>query len=112
MLAHGDMSGRQESECDGRTQFGQWSLTTQGGKSASSANVNFGYQLRARPPRNDWYPGDSWTFQQLFSWGALDPTDKPIRILAVFDDQTQNAIQGRPHYRKPADIRIDLTCTK
>ena len=87
-------------------------IVTQNGKTSSSANVNFGYQLRQKPPRQDWDPGESWTFTQTFGWGSLDPTDKPIRLLAVFDDQTQNATPGVPHYRKPADFRIDLTCTK
>jgi hypothetical protein len=87
-------------------------LTTQSGRTGSSANVSFGFQLRAKPPRNDWDPGESWTLKQYFSWGSLDPSDKPVRLLVDFDDKTQNAIAGWPHYRKPADFRIDLTCAK
>jgi len=86
-------------------------LATQGGKSASAANVAGGFHLGAKP-NTDWSPGESWTFQQLFSWGNFDPIDKPIRLLVTFDDKTQNATPGVPHYHKPADFRIDLTCTK
>jgi hypothetical protein len=87
-------------------------LTTQGGKSGSSANAVGGLKLASKPGGWDWKPGESWTFQQVFVWGNFDPTDKPIRLLVTFDDKSQNAIAGVPHYRKPADFRIDLTCSK
>ena len=86
-------------------------VATQSGKTGSSANAVGGFQLGAKPGY-DWAPGESWTFQQLFVWGSFDPTDKPMRLLVTFDDKTQNSTPGVPHYRKPADFRIDLTCTK
>ena len=86
-------------------------LITQSGKSASSANAVGGFQLGSKPGY-DWSPGASWTFQQLFVWGGFDPTDKPIRLLVTFDDKTQNKTPGVPHYKEPANFRIDLTCTK
>lgn len=86
-------------------------LVTQNGKSGSSANVVGGFMLPQKPGY-DWSPGASWTFSQLFGWGGFDPTDKPIRLLVTFDDKTQNATAGLPHYHEPADFRIDLTCTK
>jgi len=87
-------------------------LATQGGNNASSANVTGGFQLGSTLPRDDWAPSASGTFKQAFSWGGFDPTDKPIRLLVTFNDKLQNATPGVPHYRKPADFRIDLTCTK
>lgn len=86
-------------------------LATLGGKSASTANVTGGFHLPAKPGY-DWKPGESWTFQQLFAWGNFDPTDKPVRLLVTFNDRIQNTTPGLPHYRKPADFRIDLTCMK
>lgn len=86
-------------------------LATQAGKNGSSMNVTGGFHLMAKPGY-DWARAESWTFQQLFSWGNFDPNDKPIRLLVTFDDKTQNATPGVPHYRKPADFRIDLTCSK
>jgi hypothetical protein len=86
-------------------------LVTQSGKSGSSANAVGGLQLQSKPGY-DWSPGASWTFQQLFTWGSFDKTDKPVRLLVTFDDKAQNAMAGFPHYRKPADFRIDLTCSK
>jgi hypothetical protein len=86
-------------------------LATQGGKSGSSANAVGGLKIYSKPGY-DWHPGEAWTFQQFFSWGNFDPTDKPVRLLVTFDDKTQNATPGVPHYRKPADFRIDLTCSK
>ena len=86
-------------------------LVTQNGKSGSSANVAGGFALQTKPGF-DWSPGASFTFPQLFSWGGFDQTDKPIRLLVTFDDKGQNALPGFPHYRKPADFRIDLTCNK
>jgi hypothetical protein len=86
-------------------------LATQGGKSASTANVAGGFSLQSKPGY-DWAPGASFTFQQTFSWGGFDANDKPIRVLVTFDDKAQNKLPGVPHYRKPADFRIDLTCTR
>jgi hypothetical protein len=86
-------------------------LATQNGKSSSSANVVGGFHLGGKPGY-DWQPGESWTFQQLFSWGNFDPADKPVRLLVTFNDKLQNATPGLRHYRKPADFRIDLACSK
>jgi len=86
-------------------------LATQGGKTGSSANAVGGLLLGSKPGY-DWAPGSSYTFQQLFTWPGFDPADKPIRLVVTFDDKTQNAMPGVPHYRNPADFRIDLTCSK
>lgn len=94
------------------TNVGDEFLATQNGNNASTANVNGGFALQATLPRDDWSPGQSGSFKQLFTWGNFDPTDKPIRLLVTFNDKLQNATPGVAHYRKPADFRIDLTCSK
>ena len=86
-------------------------LVTQSGNNASSANAVGGLRLTNKPGY-DWPPGSDYTFSQLFVWSPFDATDAPVRLLVTFDDKTQNALPGLPHYKKPADFRIDLTCTK
>jgi hypothetical protein len=104
-------TGRPGDQYIGTTVTDEY-LATQGGNNASSANMTGGFQLGSTVPRDDWMPGQSATLKQAFSWGGFDPTDKPTRLLVTFNDKVQNATPGVPHYRKPADFRIDLTCTK
>jgi len=85
-------------------------LVTQSGNNASSANAVGGLQLGSR--NIDWPPGGSFTFQQRFVWSPFVASDKPVRLLVTFDVAHQNAIADVPHYRKPANFRIDLTCSK
>jgi len=86
-------------------------LATESGNNVSSFNAVGGFHLGAKPG-SDWAPGSSWTFQQLFVGGGLVGTDKPVRLLVTFDAKTQNALPAVPHYRMPANFRIDLTCSK
>lgn len=86
-------------------------LVTQGGNNASTSNVAGGFQIGTKPGY-DWAPGDSYTFSQLFAWSQFDRNDKPVRLLVTFDEKAQNKVAGIPHYRTPANFRIDLTCTK
>ncbi len=85
-------------------------LATQSGNNASSFNVVGGFALGSR--NVVFPPGGSFTFSQLFAGGDLNGTDKPVRLLVTFNAAIQNALPGMPHYRPPADFRIDLTCTK
>ena len=85
-------------------------LVTQSGNNGSSANAVGGFQVGSR---NVAFPPEgSFTFKQLFAWSPFDVADKPVRLLVTFDAKTQNAMAGWPHYKMPADFRIDLTCTK
>jgi len=59
----------------------------------------------------DFPPGSSFTFPQFFVWNPFDPNDKPTRLLVTFDVAHQNAIANVPHYRKPANFRINLECS-
>jgi hypothetical protein len=57
-------------------------------------------------------PGSSFNYQQRFRWSSVDPSDKPSKLLVTFNAVAQNARVGAPHYKTPANFRIDLTCTK
>ena len=57
-------------------------------------------------------PGGSFTYQQRFRWAPLNPSDKPVKLLVQFDAAKQNVRVGLPHYKTPANFRIDFTCTK
>jgi hypothetical protein len=85
-------------------------LATESGNNASSFNVAGGFYLGSR--NIAFPPGSSYTFSQLFGGGGLNGNDKPIRLLVTFNTKIQNALPGVPHYRLPANFRIDLTCTK
>jgi hypothetical protein len=57
-------------------------------------------------------PGGSLTYQQRFRWSPFDATDKPARLLVTFDATQENKNPNRPHYKTPANFRIDLGCSK
>ncbi|MBV8282942.1 MAG: hypothetical protein JO347_12895, partial [Candidatus Eremiobacteraeota bacterium] len=57
-------------------------------------------------------PNAPFSYQQRFRPGAFDATDKPVRLLLTFNATAQNQRIGAPHYKSPANFRIDLTCSK
>ena len=88
-------------------------LATKSGNNASSFNVVGGFQLGGANHFNPFEPGVPFTFEQLIAGGNLDPADAPIRLLVTFDTTAQNKVKlpiPVPHYRMPANFRIDLTC--
>lgn len=85
-------------------------LATESGNNASSYNAAGGFALGSR--NIVFPPGGSFTFSQLFAGGGMKGTDKPVRLLVTFDVAKQNALPGFPHYRKPANFRINLECSK
>jgi hypothetical protein len=96
----------------GDTNMTDQQLTLTGGNTIASSNsagttMNFS-QLAYRT----FPPGGSFTYQQRFRQAPLDPSDKPVKLLFTFNAKTQNQKPNAPHYKIPADFRIDLTCTK
>jgi hypothetical protein len=57
-------------------------------------------------------PGGSFTYQQRFRWAPFSAADKPTKLLVTFDAESANKRAGWPHFRMPANFRIDLSCTK
>ena len=85
-------------------------IATQNGNNVSSASVAGGLSMSFR--LHVFQPHESYTLTQLFLGGGLNGSDKPIRVLVLFDTATQNKLSGVPHYHMPANFRINLTCTK
>jgi hypothetical protein len=56
--------------------------------------------------------GTSFTYQQRFRWAQLDPTDKPTRLLVIFDAAKESERTGWPHFKTPANFRINFGCSK
>ncbi|HZZ64878.1 MAG TPA: hypothetical protein VFE17_05220 [Candidatus Baltobacteraceae bacterium] len=83
-------------------------LATKGGNNASSFNAVGGFAIGAR--NIPFPPGSSYTFEQPFGWSPFNATDTPTRLVVTFDVAHQNALPGVPHYRKPANFRINLAC--
>jgi hypothetical protein len=86
-------------------------LATKSGNNASSANTAGGLALGGR--NIPFAPGVPYTFEQLIVWSPFDPADVPTRLLVTFDVSKQDAVHlpiAVPHYRKPANFRINLAC--
>jgi hypothetical protein len=86
-------------------------LATKSGNNASSANTAGGLALGGR--NIPFAPGVPYTFEQLIVWSPFDPADVPTRLLVTFDVSKQDAVHlpiAVPHYRKPANFRINLGC--
>lgn len=56
--------------------------------------------------------GGSFTYQQRFRWGPFSASDKPVRLLLTFDAVKENARVNAPHYKTPANFRVNLECSK
>jgi hypothetical protein len=87
-------------------------LTLAGGNTVASSNtagttMNFGELANRTFP-----PGGSFTYTQRFRQAPFDASDKPIRLLFTFNAKAQSLYPHGPYYKNPADIRVDLTCTK
>jgi hypothetical protein len=75
---------------------------------SAGAQMNWG-QLMNR----SFAPGSSFTYQQRFRQGGLDPNDKPAKLIVPFNATLQNARVGAPHYTvNPPNFRISFACTK
>ncbi len=81
---------------------------TIGVTNSAGSSMNWG-QLMNRT----FAPGSSFTYQQRFRQGPLDPNDKPAKLIVPFDAAKQNVRVGRPHYTvNPPNFRISFACTK
>ena len=57
-------------------------------------------------------PNGSFSYQQRFRPSTFDASDKPVKLLVVFDAATQNKRENKPHYSLPANFRISFDCNK
>ena len=87
-------------------------LVTASGNNVSSTNSAGTSMNQQQLTYRTFALGGSFTYQQRFRWSPLDPSDKPARLLVTFDATKQNARAGWPHYKNPANFRINLQCSK
>jgi hypothetical protein len=86
-------------------------LATKNGNNASTTNTVGGFHIGQR--NIPFPPGVPYTFDQLITWGPLDASDTPTRLLVTFDTATQSKVKlpiPVPQYHKPANFRISLAC--
>ncbi|MBV8460501.1 MAG: hypothetical protein JO009_06395 [Candidatus Eremiobacteraeota bacterium] len=89
----------------------QYLVTASGNNTPSSNSVGTSLN-KQQLDFHTFAPGGSFTYQQRFRWSPLDASDKPVRLLVTFDAAQENKNPNRPHYKTPANFRIDLTCSK
>ena len=101
-----------KSTSAGDTSLADQYLITSSGNDVASSNSTVSTLTWQRFAYHEFAPGGSFTYQQNFRWGPFDPSDKPVRLLVTFDATAQNKRDNVPHFKLPADFRIDLTCSK
>jgi len=94
------------------TNSGDQYLITASGQNTPSSNSAGTSMNMQQLVFHTFPPGGSFTYQQRFRWAGINPADKPTKLLLTFDAAKQNARVGAPHFKTPANFRIDLTCTK
>lgn len=101
-----------KSGTPGDTSVQDQFLITQSGNNVASSNSTVATLTWQKLAYHEFTLGGEFSYAQPFRWSPFDPTDKPVRLLVTFDAAAQNKREGAPHYKGPADFRIDLTCTK
>jgi hypothetical protein len=96
----------------GDTNMTDQQLTLAGGNTIASSNSAGTTMNMAQLGSHTFPPAGSFTYQQRFRQAPFDASDKPVRLLFTFNAKAQNQNPNAPHYKSPADLRIDLTCTK
>src|SRR5215469_6817926 len=94
------------------TYVGDQFLITTSGQNVASSNSVVTTLASQKLDYHTFAVGETFTYTQNFRWAPFDPTDKPVRLLITFDAVSQNKRDGQPHFKLPANFRIDLTCTK
>lgn len=94
------------------TYVGDQFLITTSGQNVASSNSVVSTLVSQKLDYHEFAVGETFTYKQNFRWGPFDGTDKPVRVLVTFDAVSQNKRDGQPHFKLPANFRIDLTCSK
>lgn len=94
------------------TNVGDQFLVTASGQNVAASNSTVATLTAQTLDYHDFAKGELFSYKQNFRWSPLDVNDKPTRLLVTFNAQAQNQREGLPHFKLPANFRIDLTCTK
>jgi len=94
------------------TYVGDQFLITTSGQNVASSNSVVSTLTSQKLDYHEFAVGETFSYKQNFRWSPFDANDKPVRLLVTFDAVTQNKRDGQPHFKLPANFRIDLTCSK
>ena len=94
------------------TNVGDQFLVTASGQDVASSNSTVATLTWQQLAYHDFSVGGRYGYKQNFRWSPFDEHDAPTRLLITFDAAAENKRDDRPHYKLPANFRIDLTCSK
>ena len=95
----------------GDTNISDQQLVLTSGNTVASTNSTVSTLSGQKLVYNKFAPGGSLTYTQLFRPTQFDASDKPVKVIIVFDAAAQNKGSG-PHYTMPPNYRISLSCQK
>lgn len=87
-------------------------LVTEGGDDIPASNSTVTALTKQQLDFHTFPAGGSFTYQQRFRWTEFSAADKPTKLLVTFDAAQENKNPNRPHYKLPANFRVNLECTK
>ncbi len=105
-----NQSGRELSPAD--TFFVDQDLITASAQDIAATQATTGNLNQQQMVFRNFAAGSSFDYQQRFLWSPFDASDKPSKLLVKFDATKQNARTNAPHFKLPANFRIDLSCSK
>jgi hypothetical protein len=95
------------------TQVTDQQLVLASGDTIASSNSAGSSMSTQKLTFNEFAPGGSLTFTQLFRPTQFDVNDKPVKLIVTFDAASENQRANMPHYTAvPPNYRISLGCSK
>lgn len=88
-------------------------LVLASGDTIASSNSAGSSMSTAKLTFNEFAPGGTLTYTQLFRPTGFNATDKPVKLIVTFDAAGENQRANMPHYTTvPPNYRISLGCVK
>jgi hypothetical protein len=107
-----NISGRKLAP--GQTFLMDQQLVLSNDDTVSSGNVTVTTLKAQQLTSHDFAPGESFAFVQNFRYfrPAFDPTNKPTRLIVVWDVGAYKYFNGKPFPSDPPNFRIRFDCSK
>jgi hypothetical protein len=95
------------------TAVGDQQLVFESGNTVAATNSTVASLVMQKLTFNDFAPGASFTYVQLFRPTGFDATDKPVKLIVTFDASAEKQRTTLPQYTSnPPNFRISLGCSK
>jgi len=95
------------------TLVGDQQLVFASGNTLASSNSAGSSMSMQKLTFNDFAPGASLTYVQLFRPTGFDATEKPVKLIVTFDATAMKQRTNMPQYKaNPPNFRISLGCVK